>query len=97
CTPQHSLAAHSHLPGLVVLRSFGKFFGLAGARLGFALAHGGLLRALEEQLGPWPVGGPTRWLGSVLLADAEGQRRQRQRLSEDGADRKSTRLNSSHV
>ena len=84
CTPQHSLAAHSHLPGLVVLRSFGKFFGLAGARLGFALAHGGLLRALEEQLGPWPVSGPTRWLGSVLLADAEGQRRQRQRLSEDG-------------
>ncbi len=85
CTPQHSLAAHSHLPGLVVLRSFGKFFGLAGARLGFALAHGGLLRALEEQLGPWPVSGPTRWLGSVLLADAEGQRRQRRRLSEDGA------------
>jgi len=84
CTPQHSLAAHSHLPGLVVLRSFGKFFGLAGARLGFALAHDQLLRALEELLGPWPVGGPTRLLGRVLLADAEGQRRQRQRLSADG-------------
>lgn len=85
CTPQHSLAAHSHLPGLVVLRSFGKFFGLAGARLGFALAHGGLLRALEELLGPWPIGGPTRWLGSTLLADDEGQQRQRLRLNEEGA------------
>ncbi|KIZ33002.1 aminotransferase class I/II-fold pyridoxal phosphate-dependent enzyme, partial [Stutzerimonas stutzeri] len=67
CTPQHSLAAHSHLPGLVVLRSFGKFFGLAGARLGFALAHDGLLRALEELLGPWAIAGPARWLGSTLL------------------------------
>ena len=52
CTPEHSLAAHSHLPGLVVLRSFGKFFGLAGARLGFVLAHAGVLRALAELLGP---------------------------------------------
>jgi len=84
CTPQHSLAAHSHLRGLVVLRSFGKFFGLAGARLGFALAHGGLLGALEELLGPWPIGGPTRWLGSTLLADDEGQQRQRLRLNEEG-------------
>ncbi|MCQ4325511.1 threonine-phosphate decarboxylase [Stutzerimonas stutzeri] len=85
CTPQHSLAAHSHLPGLVVLRSFGKFFGLAGARLGFALAHAELLRVLEELLGPWAIGGPARWLGSTLLADDEGQQRQRRRLNADGA------------
>ncbi|MDH0098608.1 aminotransferase class I/II-fold pyridoxal phosphate-dependent enzyme, partial [Pseudomonas sp. GD04158] len=38
CTPQHSLAAYSDMPGLIVLRSFGKFFGLAGLRLGFVLA-----------------------------------------------------------
>ena len=85
CTPQHSLAAYSHLPGLVLLRSFGKFFGLAGARLGFALADDQLLRGLEELLGPWPISGPTRLLGTLLLADAEGQRRQRLRLNEDGA------------
>ena len=52
CTPEHSLAAHSHLPGLVVLRSFGKFFGLAGARLGFVLAHAGVLRASPNCLAP---------------------------------------------
>lgn len=85
CTPQFSLAEHSHLPGLVVLRSFGKFFGLAGARLGFALAHEELLRALDELLGPWAVGGPARLLGSVLLEDEQGQQRQRRRLDGDGA------------
>ncbi len=84
CTPQHSLAEHSHLPGLVVLRSFGKFFGLAGARLGFVLAHAGLLRALAELLGPWTVNGPTRQLGSTLLADVEAQQRQRECLHCDG-------------
>ncbi|WP_254799922.1 aminotransferase class I/II-fold pyridoxal phosphate-dependent enzyme, partial [Pseudomonas aeruginosa] len=36
---QSSLAACSNRPGLIVLRSFGKFFGLAGARLGFALGE----------------------------------------------------------
>lgn len=84
CTPEHSLAAHSHLPGLVVLRSFGKFFGLAGARLGFVLAHAGVLRALAELLGPWTVNGPTRQLGRQLLADQTGQQRQRERLHGDG-------------
>ncbi|MGV8796612.1 aminotransferase class I/II-fold pyridoxal phosphate-dependent enzyme, partial [Pseudomonas aeruginosa] len=39
CTPKSSLAACSNRPGLIVLRSFGKFFGLAGARLGFALCE----------------------------------------------------------
>ncbi|MBK3866804.1 threonine-phosphate decarboxylase [Pseudomonas stutzeri] len=84
CTPQHSLAEHSHLPGLIVLRSFGKFFGLAGARLGFVLAHTEVLRALAEQLGPWPVSGPTRLLGSLLLADRDAQQRQRECLLCDG-------------
>ena len=69
---------------LVVLRSFGKFFGLAGARLGFVLAHAGVLRALAELLGPWTVNGPTRQLGRQLLADQTGQQRQRERLHGDG-------------
>ncbi|MCF7202166.1 threonine-phosphate decarboxylase CobD [Pseudomonas oligotrophica] len=84
CTPEHSLAAYSHLPGLLVLRSFGKFFGLAGARLGFVLAESALLQALAELLGPWTVNGPTRQLGSVLLADSAGQQLQHQRLVADG-------------
>ncbi|MCW3148443.1 threonine-phosphate decarboxylase CobD [Stutzerimonas stutzeri] len=84
CTPQYSLAGHSQLPGLIVLRSFGKFFGLAGARLGFVLAHAGLLRALAELLGPWTVNGPTRLLGATLLADRAGQQHQRESLHADG-------------
>lgn len=84
CTPQHSLAEHSHLPGLIVLRSFGKFFGLAGARLGFVLADAGLLQVLAELLGPWTVNGPTRQLGAALLADRAAQQRQRECLVGDG-------------
>ena len=51
-TPELSLAAHSHTPGLIVLRSFGKFYGLAGVRLGFVLAEPSLLNDLNKRLGP---------------------------------------------
>ncbi|ARS48404.1 threonine-phosphate decarboxylase [Ectopseudomonas mendocina] len=84
CTPQHSLAAYSDMPGLIVLRSFGKFFGLAGLRLGFVLAAQGLLDELDALLGPWAVSGPARSLARHLLADSDGQRRQRERLLADG-------------
>jgi len=70
-TPQRSLAAHSHQVGLIVLRSFGKFFGLAGVRLGFVLAEAQLLRLLAEQVGPWAVSGPTRVLGQVCRVRSE--------------------------
>ncbi|WP_369959029.1 threonine-phosphate decarboxylase CobD [Pseudomonas benzenivorans] len=84
CTPQHSLAAHCDRPGLIVLRSFGKFFGLAGIRLGFVLAAPALLERLAELLGPWAVNGPARALARVLLQDPLGQREQRRRLRADG-------------
>lgn len=84
CTPEQSLAAHSHLPGLIILRSFGKFFGMAGARLGFVLAEPTLLSELEELLGPWTISGPTRWLGAGLLENRTGQQALQQRLTGDG-------------
>lgn len=84
CTPQESLASDCPLPGLVVLRSFGKFFGLAGIRLGFVLAEPQLLQRLEEWLGPWAVSGPARALARALLLDQAGQARQRQALLRDG-------------
>ncbi|MGX9865500.1 threonine-phosphate decarboxylase CobD [Pseudomonas moraviensis] len=76
-TPQLSLAPYAHQVGLVVLRSFGKFFGLAGVRLGFVLAERKLLKLLAEQVGPWAVSGPTRVLGAACLQDTEGHTRQR--------------------
>ncbi len=85
-TPQRSLAAHSHKVGLIVLRSFGKFFGLAGVRLGFVLAEAQLLKLLAEQVGPWAVSGPTRVLGQVCLADTAGHEHQRVR-SEQASQR----------
>ncbi|WP_349572407.1 threonine-phosphate decarboxylase CobD [Azotobacter salinestris] len=75
CTPEYSLAAHSHRRGLVVLRSFGKFFGLAGIRLGFVLAEAALLARLHERLGPWTVSGPARALGLQALGPASGAAR----------------------
>src|SRR5476649_781594 len=78
-TPQLSLASQAHQVGLIVLRSFGKFFGLAGVRLGFVLAERKLLRLLAEQVGPWAVSGPTRVLGQVCLRDTAGHERQRVR------------------
>ncbi|WP_223487678.1 threonine-phosphate decarboxylase CobD [Pseudomonas sp. A-RE-19] len=83
-TPQLSLAPFTHQIGLIVLRSFGKFFGLAGVRLGFVLADRKLLKLLAEQVGPWAVSGPTRVLGQACLTDTDGHTRQRIRTDEAG-------------
>lgn len=81
-TPELSLASCANQVGLIVLRSFGKFFGLAGVRLGFVLAERKLLRLLAEQVGPWAVSGPTRVLGQACLQDTDGHARQRLRSDE---------------
>ncbi|MDY7531696.1 threonine-phosphate decarboxylase CobD [Pseudomonas sp. Bout1] len=78
-TPQLSLASQANQVGLIVLRSFGKFFGLAGVRLGFVLAERKLLKLLAEQVGPWAVSGPTRVLGQICLGDTAGHAQQRLR------------------
>ena len=68
-TPAASVTAAVGQPGLVVLRSFGKFFGLAGLRLGFALTEPGLAAVLRQALGPWPVSGPAAMIAGRALAD----------------------------
>ncbi len=65
----NSLAPYLPLPGVIVLRSFGKAYGLAGLRLGFALAlpdHAALIRTA---LGPWAVSGPALHIGAMALQD----------------------------
>lgn len=84
CTPEFSLATFSQRPGLIVLRSFGKFFGLAGIRLGFVLAQPSVLLQLAELLGPWTISGPSRVVATALLQDQAAQRQQRERLLADG-------------
>ena len=72
-TPAQSLVALAGADGLVVLRSVGKFFGLAGARVGFVFAPGSVRAALAERLGPWTIAGPARWAARHALADRAWQ------------------------
>lgn len=66
--PGLSLAPRSPaLSNLVLFRSFGKFFGLAGLRLGFVVAAPGILDRFEDWLGPWAVSGPALSLSASLL------------------------------
>ena len=79
-TPQDSLCRYTDRAGLVVLRSVGKFFGMAGARAGFVCARPDVLEALAEQLGPWTLSGPTRFVLARALADRSWQAGARDRL-----------------
>lgn len=79
-TPEHSLAQHCPLPGLIILRSLGKFFGLAGLRVGFVLAMPELLHALADVLGPWPIAQASRYLAQLALVDHNWQAQQRKHL-----------------
>jgi cobalamin biosynthetic protein CobC len=79
--PDASLAAEVTRPNLVVLRSFGKFFGLAGVRLGFALASPDIAARLRAALGPWAVSGPALAIGVTALADAAWIAQTRTRLA----------------
>lgn len=94
-TPEDSLAGATGEPGLVVLRSLGKFFGLAGARVGFVLAWPALLTALATELGPWTVAGPSRWVARHALADQAWQTAQRHHLAQAGT--RLARLLQSHL
>jgi len=78
-----SLAADVEQGGFVVLRSFGKFFGLAGLRLGFALGARSVISDLRGRLGPWAISGPALEVGLAALADREWQVAMRARLAAD--------------
>ncbi len=71
--------------GAVVLRSFGKAYGLAGLRLGFAIASPDIAGSLRAALGPWPVSGPAIAIGARALADSDWLEATRARLSKDKA------------
>jgi cobalamin biosynthetic protein CobC len=76
--------ADDMLSGLIVLRSVGKFFGLAGIRLGFVAAQPALLNALADLLGPWTISGPAQQVALAALRDAAWQDRMRTQLQTSG-------------
>jgi cobalamin biosynthesis protein CobC len=81
--PARSLLAHLPREGGIVLKSFGKFWGLAGLRLGFAIGDPALLARLAEGMGPWAVSGPALEIGAAALADRDWADATRARLAAD--------------
>ena len=78
--PAISVAALTADLPMVVLRSFGKFYGLAGARLGFAVAAEAIARPIAAAVGPWAVSGPAIAVARAALADAGWTAAMRARL-----------------
>ena len=76
-----SLCGDVGLGNIVVLRSFGKFFGLAGLRLGFALAAPDAAARLRASLGPWAVSGAAIGVGEAALRDRAWREDTRARLA----------------
>jgi len=76
-TPGESLIETETKPGLIVLRSIGKFFGLAGIRLGFVWAEAAILEGLVKLQDDWSVSNPARWAGRLALSNTEWQHQQR--------------------
>lgn len=81
-TPEYSVLNKQPLEGLIVLRSIGKFFGLAGLRVGFVLATATLLDELAKLLGPWPIAQASRYITKLALTDTDWQQQQRYVLSQ---------------
>jgi cobalamin biosynthetic protein CobC len=79
--PSASVVDLAAREGVVVLRSFGKFFGLSGLRLGFAISAPALASRLAAMLGPWPVSGPAAVIGARALADPDFALATRTRLA----------------
>ena len=72
-------------PGVVILKSLGKFWGLAGLRLGFAIGDPQMIEKLSEMLGPWPVSGVAQHVGRLALEDMEWANQARQIMTVDVA------------
>lgn len=80
-TPENSLVSSGIKPGLIILRSIGKFFGMAGIRCGFVISDNELLQRLSQKLGPWALTGPTRYIARQALLDTSWQIKTRKSLT----------------
>lgn len=81
--PELSLASEAAQPGLLILRSFGKFYGLAGLRLGFAIGNADDISKLAAVSGPWPISGAAIAIGCRALRDDAWAKATSARLARD--------------
>ncbi|MGJ8692071.1 MAG: threonine-phosphate decarboxylase CobD [Thalassotalea sp.] len=79
--PEHAMASLVENSHTLVLRSFGKFFGLAGIRIGFLVASPYWRDVFSAHLGPWQVNGPAQFIAEQALADQPWQQQQRATLA----------------
>lgn len=84
--PGLSVAGRTGSGGLLVLRSLGKFFGLAGLRVGFVIGAPDVIAAIEARIGPWPVGPPALAITALALADTDWINAARASLAESRAE-----------
>jgi cobalamin biosynthetic protein CobC len=82
--PQISVVPHLDASARVLaLRSFGKFFGLAGVRLGFAIGPEAMIAALRRKLGSWPVSSAAIRIGTAAYRDTPWIAAMREKLAAD--------------
>ena len=82
-TPELSMIPHAGKKGLIIFKSIGKFFGLAGIRLGFVIGQKKEIASFSTILGPWSVSGPALEVGRRALTDTTWIRQTRKRLNSD--------------
>ncbi|MEW5057127.1 MAG: pyridoxal phosphate-dependent class II aminotransferase [Cycloclasticus sp.] len=83
--PEKSVLQQALPDNVIVLRSFGKFFGLAGVRLGFVMANERVLQALNTRLGLWQINGPAQELAIKAFNDTAWQNQSRQGIADNAS------------
>jgi cobalamin biosynthetic protein CobC len=83
CAPERSVIQMAGAANLIILKSFGKFFGLAGLRLGFMIGPRATVDQMARTLGPWAVSGPALSIGAAALSDSDWITATRARLARD--------------
>ncbi|MCI2284082.1 threonine-phosphate decarboxylase CobD [Colwellia sp. MSW7] len=83
----HTINSNSNtINNTLILRSFGKFFGLAGIRIGFLIGSETWIEKFNDQLGPWQVNGPAQFIAQSALSDYQWHEQQKQKLQLLSAD-----------
>jgi cobalamin biosynthetic protein CobC len=85
CSPSDSLLGLAKEENIVVLKGLGKFWGLAGVRLGFAIAKPELANRIQDRIGPWAVSGAAQVIGAKALSDLNWANEMRLKLHNDAA------------